>query len=208
MERKFDSLLLFFFLLSFYLSFCSASKLASCFGSKHSWRHVMEEENEDEHVKTRSMCVYKHISILLHYSFFLLIYLFLSPTCIKTNSPEHTTTSLIPNGKRLSLSLSLCLSILSSILHRVPSANRSIITCKKKGEKRNKRKTGIEIDMFCIYLFLRCRRTKDRRSRERTRERERKRSGGREKRQPSIAADAASASSHHSVCLYLDEKQQ
>jgi hypothetical protein len=81
-----------------------------------------EEEKEDEHVKTRSMCVYKHISILVHYSFFLFIYLVLSQTCIKTNSSEHTTTSLIPNGKRP------LLSILSTFLHRVPSANRSIIT--------------------------------------------------------------------------------
>jgi L-amino acid N-acyltransferase YncA len=38
-------------------------------------------------------------------------------------------------------------------------------------------------------------------------ERERERSRERE-RQHSIAADAASASSHQSVCLYLDEKQQ
>ena len=62
---------------SFYLNLCSSSKLASCFGLRRCWRHVMEEEeNEDEHVKTRSMCVYKHI-ILLHYSFFS-IYLYVS----------------------------------------------------------------------------------------------------------------------------------
>lgn len=72
-----------FFLLSFYLNLCSSSKLASCFGCKHYWRHAMEEEEEeekeDEHVKTRSMCVYKHISILQHYffSFYLSIYFFL-----------------------------------------------------------------------------------------------------------------------------------
>ncbi len=114
-----------FFFLSFYLNLCSSSKLASCFGCKHYWRDVMEEvevEKEDEHVKTRSMCVYKHISILLHYSFFLFIYLFLPQTCIKTNSSEHTTISLIPNGKRP------LFSIPSSLLRRVSSANRSIIT--------------------------------------------------------------------------------
>ncbi len=80
------------------------------------------------------MCVYKHISILLHYSFFLFIYLFLSQTCIKTNSSEHTTTSLIPNGKRP------LFSIPSSLLRRVPSANRSIITWKRKERKEMREK--------------------------------------------------------------------
>jgi hypothetical protein len=129
---RFSVSLLFF---SFYLNLCSSSKLASCFGLRRCWRHVMEEEeNEDEHVKTRSMCVYKHISILLHYSFFLFIYLFLSQTCIKTNSSEHTTTSLIPNGKRS------LLSILSSLLHRVLSANRSIIIWKRNERKEMREK--------------------------------------------------------------------
>ncbi len=78
-KRKRENSILCFSFFSFYLNLCSSSKLASCFGLRRCWRHMMEEEeeeNEDEHVKTRSMCVYKHI-ILLHYSFFS-IYLYVS----------------------------------------------------------------------------------------------------------------------------------
>ena len=80
--------------------------LASCDGRRRrKWRRTCENK---KYVRVQT-----HKYTLLHYSFFLLIYLFLSPTCIKTNSSEHTTTSLIPNGKRsLSRSLSAFLSYL------------------------------------------------------------------------------------------------
>jgi hypothetical protein len=76
---------------------------------------------------------------------------------------------------------------------------------KKKREKRNERKTGIQTCSASIYFYIEGEQRIDDRESERAKERERSR--GRE-RQHSIAADAASASSHQSVCLYLDEKQQ
>jgi hypothetical protein len=69
----------------------------------------------------------------------------------------------------------------------------------KKKEKRNERKTGIQACSASIYFCIEGEQRIDDRESERAKERE---------RQHSIAADAASASSHHSVCLYLDEKQQ
>jgi hypothetical protein len=76
---------------------------------------------------------------------------------------------------------------------------------KKKREKRNERKTGIQACSASIYFCIEGEQRIDDRESERKREREVE---GERERQHSIAADAASASSHQSVCLYLDEKQQ
>jgi hypothetical protein len=69
----------------------------------------------------------------------------------------------------------------------------------RETERRNERKTGIQACSASIYFCIEGEQRIDDRESERERERE---------RQHSIAVDAASASSHHSVCLYLDEKQQ
>jgi hypothetical protein len=76
---------------------------------------------------------------------------------------------------------------------------------KKKREKRNERKTGIQACSASIYFCIEGEQRID------DRESERASDGEREKqreRQHRITADGASTSSHHSVCLYLDEKQQ
>ncbi len=150
-------------------------------------------EEEEEHVKTRS--VYTYTNIYNHTTlFYSSIYLSLSlPSMYKNNFDYIINPRLV--------------SVLFSRLRRVPSANRSIITWRKeKGEREKKKKrekTGIHACSASIYLFLYRGRTKNRRSRKREKNRKRER-----ERQQNVAADAASASSHHSVCLYLDEKQQ
>jgi hypothetical protein len=58
--------------------------------------------------------------------------------------------------------------------------------------------------MFCIYLSIFVSRENKRSTIEKEKEKQKERTG----RQHNSAVDAASASSHHSVCLCLDEKQQ
>jgi hypothetical protein len=77
---------------------------------------------------------------------------------------------------------------------------------KKKREKRNERKTGIQACSASIYFCIEGEQRIDDRESERARKRWRERN--RERRQHSITAGGASTSSHHSVCLYLNEKQQ
>jgi hypothetical protein len=102
-------------------------------------------------------------------------------------------------------------SVLFSRLRRVLGANRSIITRRRKEKgmkkkKKRKRRNGkklasMHVLHLSIYFCIEGEQKID--DREREGERNRKR-----ETQHNIAADAASASSHHSVCLCLDEKQQ
>ena len=188
---------------------------------RRNWRRVSDPSVIDvkrwvEEEKRRRTCENKkyvrvqthtHTTVArVHYSCFLFIYLFLS----HANVCMYKSKFGRPHDYIINLKLvSVVVPLSHPILRRVPSANRSIITWRRRRRRRSRRKKGErerarENWHACtlgIYLFLY--REREQRIGDGERETERER-----ERQRNSAADAASASSHHSVWLYLDEKQQ
>jgi hypothetical protein len=141
-------------------------------------------EEEDEHVKTRSIWVYKQLS-KLHY----ILFFHLSITSMYKNNFDYIINPRL-------------VSVLFFLLRRVLDANRSITTRRRKEKKRrNGKKTGIHACSASIYLFLYRGRTKDRQSRKREKQKERERD--------STTLQSTPRAHHHIIQFaYLDEKQQ